>query len=217
VIDKYILFSPLSTSTFSALITSKASQLARTQLFTQVIEGIAHLHENGIAHRDIKPQNLTVISYDPPLARIVDFGCATFEELIFYDKPGTIPYLAPEQKDGRYHGRSVDYWSCGLVGIEVLGFKRPYERVTTTVLKEMHQWLSDSDHPIAICCRGMLKEAPAGRMTAHSALCGPLQEYRQNSTKSGKRALELLPTEEKRSDGNKVPEWFRSSSSCKKL
>ena len=214
MIDKYILFSPLSTSTFSALITSKASQLVRTQLFTQVVEGIAHLHENGIAHRDIKPQNLTITSYDRPLAQIVDFGCATFEELIFYDKPGTIPYLAPEQRDGRYHGRSVDLWSCGLVGIEVLGFKRPIERVKTAVLKEMHQWLGDSDHPIAICCRGMLKEMAAGRMTAHSALCGPLQEYRQNFKESGKRAIELPSVEEKISDGNKVPEWF---SRCKKI
>jgi WD40 repeat protein len=58
---------------------------------------------------------LTVTLCDPPLAQIVDFSCAAFEGSILYNKPGTIPYPAPEQRDGCCHGRNVDYWSCGFV------------------------------------------------------------------------------------------------------
>jgi serine/threonine protein kinase len=96
VVDKYTFFSPLSTSTFNSLIASKASKETRTFLYTQVLEGIAFLHEKGITHRDIKPANLLVQSYDPPLAKVTDFGSATAKKTILYDWPGTIPYLAPE-------------------------------------------------------------------------------------------------------------------------
>jgi hypothetical protein len=60
----------------------------------------------------------------------------------------------------------------------------------------------------------MLKEMLTVRMTADSALCGPLQEYRQNFTEYGKRTLEP-PPEEKAIDGNKAPEWFKSASTRK--
>ncbi|TAQ86913.1 hypothetical protein B7494_g4750 [Chlorociboria aeruginascens] len=92
------------TSTFNSLIKSKASKETRTFLFAQVLEGIAFLHKKGIAHRDIKPANLLVQSYDPPLAKITEFGSATTKKTILYDWPGTIPYLAPEQRDGQFHG-----------------------------------------------------------------------------------------------------------------
>ena len=121
---------PLSTSTFHSLIASKASTGTRTTLLTQVFEGLAYLHREGITHRDIKPANLTVQSYDPPFAQVIDFGSATAKTRILYDWPGTIPYLAPEQREGEYHGCHVDYWACALVGLQILGHRIPNSQIT---------------------------------------------------------------------------------------
>ncbi|KAF4625822.1 hypothetical protein G7Y89_g12345 [Cudoniella acicularis] len=190
-IDLYILYSPLSTSNFLALYKSKASLDTRTRLFTQVLEGIAFLHENGITHRDIKPANLTVRSYDPPDAQIIDFGCATTETKTLYDRPGTIPYLAPEQRDGQYHDLSVDYWACALVGAELIGLKRNNERIGDEGLKTIHSWLDQQNsNAVVKSCRAMLKVEPEGRMTAEKVLEEYLDPYRGDMKKGSKRALD---------------------------
>lgn len=139
--ELYILYSPLSTSTFSTLISSSASELTRTALFAQVLEGLDFLHKEGIAHRDIKPANLTVRSYDPPDAQIIDFGCASFDSSILYDRCGTVPYLAPEQKDKTMHTKAVDMWAAALVAVELIGFRKSNEKVTEAVYRDMRSWL----------------------------------------------------------------------------
>lgn len=157
------------------------------------MEGLAFLHENGVAHRDIKPANLTVKSYDPPDAQIIDFGCATFETNILYDRPGTISYLAPEQTEGKYHGKSVDYWSVGLVGVELMGFERPQVRTTPDTFTNIHHFLdSQLDHSLVRCCKGMLQMNPQDRMTAEEAIGGCLAPFQDQSREDGKRSLEPM-------------------------
>lgn len=147
-------------------------------LFAQVVEGIAFLHSIGIAHRDIKPDNLVVESYDPPRARIIDFGCATKEECVLYDRPGTVPYLAPEQRPDEYHGRSVDYWACGLVGLDLMKYKRSSLQVDRSMLLRIHMWLDDRQQlPMAACCRAFLEWNEQDRLTAQVAVDGVLSEY----------------------------------------
>jgi len=194
VIDKYIFFSPLSTSTFYSLIASKASEETRTILFAQVNEGIAFLHEKGIIHRDIKPSNLTVQTYDPPLAQIIDFGSATAKKKILYDRPGTIPYLAPEQREREYHGRYVDYWACALVGLEILGYKlpnMPSRQVDEKEFDKIHKWLGEKPvQPVLVCCKAMLQWKPEDRMTAEEALQNPLAQYREKSATNKRMLIE---------------------------
>lgn len=139
--ELYILYSPLSTSTFSTLISSSASETTRTALFAQVLEGLDFLQKKGIAHRDIKPANLTVRSYDPPDAQIIDFGCASFDLPILYDRCGTIPYLAPEQKEKELHDQAVDVWAAALVAAELIGFRKSSERVTEGIYRDIRSWL----------------------------------------------------------------------------
>jgi serine/threonine protein kinase len=67
-------------------------------------------------HRNIKPANLIVKSNTPPDMAITDLDCATTENEILYDRPGTIPYLAPEQREKLKHGENVDIWALGVVG-----------------------------------------------------------------------------------------------------
>jgi len=198
-IEYYALYSPLSNGTFTSLIRSNATRFTRTRLFTQILEGLAVLHNNGIAHRDIKPGNLVVAKYDPPNAQIIDFGCATFESKILYDRPGTIPYLAPEQAAGLYHGRSVDYWSIALVGLELLGYSMPGVQVTAEIYDGMHRWLANqSDDAMVSCCKGMLQWEPASRLTAADALEGCLGQYRDVAVENGKRELQNLDRQVRR-------------------
>jgi serine/threonine protein kinase len=86
----------------------------------QLIEGVAFLHSHGIAHLDIKPQNIVV---DPNKLFIIDFDISVRVngpmELI--DRwCGTPGWMAPEigHQNGpkcRYSPIRADLWSCGLV------------------------------------------------------------------------------------------------------
>lgn len=188
--DLYILYTPLSTSTFSTLISSNASEITRTRLFSQVVEGLDFLHQNGIAHRDIKPANLTVRSYDPPDAQIIDFGCASFESPILYDRCGTIPYLAPEQKDGEYHTEAVDIWAAGLVGVELMGYRKTADKVTEASYQDIRSWLTRRmRHPLAPCCMAMLRYEAAERISSAEALQKHLGRYLDDSEKGTKHLL----------------------------
>ncbi|KAL7947872.1 kinase-like protein [Trichoderma barbatum] len=110
----------------------------RLCLFKQLIQGVNYLHANGIAHRDIKLENL-LITKDSKL-KITDFGvsevfCGTHPGLresggqcgknmgeIRLCRPGICgsePYIAPEVllKNGDYDPRALDVWSAAIVMI----------------------------------------------------------------------------------------------------
>lgn len=177
------------------MIKSKASIETRTYLFAQVLDGIAFLHSLGISHRDIKPGNLTVKSYDPPDAQIIDFGCATTAPRTLYDRPGTVPYLAPEQYEDLWHDKAVDYWACALVGAELVGLKRrSNERVAGEDYLLLCHWLDNyTEHaaqPLISVCKGMLKIEPAERMTAADALEKHLVAFHTDAEKGKKRGTD---------------------------
>jgi serine/threonine protein kinase len=143
----------------------------RSVFFAQLLEAIAFLREHGIWHRDVKPDNILVRSYEPPDAMLTDFGCASDNLTIPYDRPGTVPYLAPEQVEGKTHGRAVDYWSCGLVGLELILRRAITSRVTPERnLPDYQNSLKISDSPLATCSIAMLQVDPNTRMTAADAL-----------------------------------------------
>ncbi len=133
-----------------------------------------------------------VRSYDPPDAQIIDFGCATIEKKTLYDRPGTIPYLAPEQRDGLYHDRSVDYWACGLVGVELWGMKRGSGRVLEEGFEAMSAWIEgQKPHPVLKGCRGMLRIQAEERMTADEVLDKFLDTYRDGK-RGVKRTIDVV-------------------------
>jgi serine/threonine protein kinase len=109
--------------TFDTLARSERPEETRLILFQQCLRGLAHLHENGIMHRDIKTANLAVVSYAPLRAMIMDFGSATSSATSTDHYKGTIVFLAPEvislkrhERGAPPYDRSVDVWSLGLVG-----------------------------------------------------------------------------------------------------
>ena len=65
----------------------------------QVLLGIKYMHERGICHRDLKPDNILVVTEDPMIVKISDFGLAKMvrDEATFMKTfCGTMLYLAPE-------------------------------------------------------------------------------------------------------------------------
>src|SRR5678809_1311213 len=69
---------------------------------TQIAEGLARAHAQGVVHRDVKPGNV-ILTEDG--VRIVDFGLATFADAIKltfeHSTFGTAAYMSPEQVRGQ--------------------------------------------------------------------------------------------------------------------
>lgn len=87
---------------------------ART-LFRQLIEAVEYMHSHGLVHRDIKLENLFLVS--PTELKLGDFGlaCSWRSGHTMNERCGTIHYLAPEMLAGqRYEGPEIDIWSLGV-------------------------------------------------------------------------------------------------------
>lgn len=76
-------------------------------LFAQLLEGITHLNTNGIAHRDLKSDNLLLDISDPcvPILVITDFGCCLCDKTTGL----MLPYSSYEVDKGMHCFNFVKY------------------------------------------------------------------------------------------------------------
>ncbi|WP_394618212.1 serine/threonine-protein kinase [Lentzea sp. JNUCC 0626] len=92
-------------------------------------DALAHVHERGFVHRDVKPAN--ILLDDDNLPRLTDFGLARAADIAGVTKTGqvvgTAAYLAPEQVRGQAITSAVDVYALGLVLLECLTGRREYE------------------------------------------------------------------------------------------
>ena len=93
----YIVLEYLGGGDLSALSRKETLGLERALFYLQqVSSGLAHAHENGVIHRDIKPQNL-LLTADQQIVKIADFGVAKIEAADgAITRVGTNIYAAPE-------------------------------------------------------------------------------------------------------------------------
>ncbi|MCB9883462.1 MAG: protein kinase [Planctomycetes bacterium] len=111
----------------------------RIDLITQCCDAAQHAHDRGVLHRDLKPANLLVtqIADARPCVKVLDFGIAraTEDETGSQDPLltstgqllGTLPYMSPEQLDGRPVDGKSDVYALGAVLYELLSGKVPLE------------------------------------------------------------------------------------------
>jgi eukaryotic-like serine/threonine-protein kinase len=115
------------------------------RLGVQLAEGLSAAHDQGVVHRDLKPGNLRVTS-DGRL-KILDFGLAklrlpvtasaTTESLSeTQTMAGTLPYMAPEQLQGRKAEPRIDIWALGTVLYEMATGQRPFREELATRLAD---------------------------------------------------------------------------------
>ena len=111
-----------------------------TSLTRQLLEGLFHAHEQGLIHRDFKPENVIVEkdSHNAEVPRIVDFGIAILREggesshgpgrlttngLVL----GTPHYMAPEQAVADPIDHRIDLFALGIMVYEMLSGKLPFD------------------------------------------------------------------------------------------
>jgi len=106
-------------------------------LFSSLYEGLNHMHEWGICHRDISPDNI-LISKDLKRAVLIDFGSSsTFTEndiavsvddeskihtkkkVGMFTRTGKSQFMSPEMLAGEKYDETIDIWSLAMVLFEL--------------------------------------------------------------------------------------------------
>ncbi|KAI9784229.1 MAG: hypothetical protein M1816_000901 [Peltula sp. TS41687] len=67
---------------------------AKLTLLADHSRGLAFMHGKGFMHRDINPNNLAIVSFDPPRGIILDLDSAMKSETCYEHNIGTKPYVA---------------------------------------------------------------------------------------------------------------------------
>ena len=116
------------------------------QISTQAAEGLAHFHEQGWVHRDVKPDNYLVADEgDKPNVKLIDFALALKPKgvigRLLQGKgkiQGTRSYMAPEQIRGEHVDARTDIYSFGCLLFEILTGKTPYAGDSSQDLLNKH-------------------------------------------------------------------------------
>lgn len=115
-------------------------------IFGQIVDGVRHMHEAGVVHLDLKPNNV-FCSKDQtsPLCKIGDFGFATkasLSEKQLTACSGTPEYASPEiyyaSESNPYWGREVDVWALGVTLYVMLANCYPFDSTLTHPLEREH-------------------------------------------------------------------------------
>jgi beta-lactam-binding protein with PASTA domain/predicted Ser/Thr protein kinase len=105
-----------------------------------VLAGLAAAHQAGIAHRDVKPENVLITA--DGRVKVVDFGLARASAAVSNTRAGTIigsvSYIAPEQVTGAKTDERTDVYSAGIMLFEMLTGRVPFTGETPLAVAYAH-------------------------------------------------------------------------------
>ena len=168
--------------------------------FIPVTDALAHAHQNGITHRDIKPGNIMISSSGVP--KVLDFGLAQMDPGVMSDAPtlditapgqviGTPSYMSPEQAEGRDVDHRTDIFSLGIVMYEALCGKRPFvgdnygdvvREILTREPKPVSVSRQEVPHALALMVDKCLAKSPSARFSSMKEVCSILQAIASKRT-----------------------------------
>ncbi len=109
----------------SPLLTPKES----LRMMMEICQGVEYAHNRGVIHRDLKPENILFDQQAGGLAKVTDFGLASFLDdansrfnlTSTHVSMGTLSYMAPEQRvDAKNADKRADIFSLGVILYELL-------------------------------------------------------------------------------------------------
>ncbi len=164
------------------------SEARAIRLAVKIAQGLAHAHENGVVHRDVKPDNIMVDGKSNP--RIMDFGLAfqsnqdarqTRDGMLL----GTPAYMSPEQVRAvaKDVGPLVDVYALGCILYEMLTARLPFggpmmavlEQILTTPPENPQSLRADLNPELAAYCLRMMAKKPADRPQSMQEVAKTLQ------------------------------------------
>merc|ERR1739848_667364 len=98
-------------------------------LCRKMLESLRYCHENSVAHCDMKPKNLLLVSGDDDVCiKLADFGFATrvYAPESLTKQCGTPFFVAPEILMRSPYDQKSDMWSCGVIMFLLLGGDLPF-------------------------------------------------------------------------------------------
>ena len=136
----YIVMELVEGITLKEYIKNKGRLSVReaTSIALQISAGLEAAHNNGIIHRDIKPQNI-IISTDGKV-KVADFGIAraSSSNTINSSVMGSVHYSSPEQSRGGYSDEKSDIYSLGITMYEMLTGHVPFDGDTAVAVAIKH-------------------------------------------------------------------------------
>ena len=110
------------------------------QIAIRILSALQHAHDNGIIHRDIKPQNVLVNAEG--MVKVADFGIARVAGSNTLTKGdnvmGSVHYFSPEQARGEDVTAASDIYSVGVVMYEMLTGRVPFDGNTPVSIALQH-------------------------------------------------------------------------------
>lgn len=128
----YIVMQYLDGETLRSQIPNEGMDLGRAaSILKRVGAALEHAHQNGIFHRDVKPENI-MLTHGTDSVVLIDFGIARVMDSVVAlstvggASAGTLAYMSPEQLTGERVAAASDIYSMAVVAYEMITGRRPF-------------------------------------------------------------------------------------------
>ncbi len=191
----FLVMEPVTGGTLADLLEDRAPLAPgeTVNIMSAVLAGLAHLHGQGVLHRDIKPTNILLTESGEP--KLADLGLATLWEsdqtesleLAGRTRAGTLAFMAPEVILGQQATPASDLYSVGAILFELAhgkhylgGQPRSYEELARAIVERPPDRPTG---PTADVCERSLAKRPSERFQSagelREALIEAVEESRQ--------------------------------------